>query len=345
MLSVEKQLFGFLESGEEVHRYNIVTPKMRLSVLDLGATVQSLWVPDKNGVMKDVVLGFDSVYDYIRQTSYMGAVVGRCANRIAGASFTLEGQTYRLFKNDGENHLHGGKCGFDKRLWNASVLENGISFSLESPDGDEGYPGKLSVTVSYILQENSALRLEYSASSDKTTVCGLTNHTYFNFSQGDILGHTVKLYSEYYSPTDNNSIPYALESVRNTPMDFSKPASVGEKMDFSFEQIKKAGGYDHNYAVYGYDGGLRPCACVSDGKSGISLKVYTTMPGMQFYTGNFIQSAVPGKNGAEYRPYSGLCVETQYFPNAVNSGAVPSPILNAGSVQSSVTVWEFGKIT
>lgn len=345
MLNVEKQLFGFLDDGGEVYRYNIVTPDLKLSVLNLGATVQSLCVRDKNGAMRDVALGFDTVYDYTRQTFYMGAVVGRCANRTANGEFVLNGQKYTLFKNDGRNHLHGGKTGFDKKLWRAETLENGISFTLESPDGDEGYPGRLCVTVNYILQNETELRLEYRAVSDKTTVCNLTNHTYFNLSGGkDILSHRVKLYSNAYSPTDEENIPLGtLEKTDNTPMDFKTPGTVGEKMNFDFAQIKKARGYDHNFAVENYDGTLRPCAEIYSPESGISLDVYTTLPGMQFYTGNFINGNVPGKGGAVYGPYGGLCVETQYFPNAVNNGDMPSPIINANKVQKSVTLWRFSE--
>ncbi len=336
--------FGSLPDGGEVLCVSLRGGGLECEVLNYGGALRSLVVPSRRGPL-DVALGFDSVEAYREQAGFCGALVGRCANRIGGARFTLGGREYRLPQNDGGNHLHGGPAAFDKRLWTIEEAAEGrLTLSLVSEDGDAGYPGRLDVRVSYTLADG-ALEIDYFAVSDADTVCNLTSHAYFNLSghaSGPVNAQRVCVFADAYTPADAALIPTGeLATVEGTPMDLRGGVVIGEGADLPFEALRLAGGYDHNWAVNGRPGVLRPAARAESDETGVRMEVLTTQPGVQLYTGNGMDGFPRGKGGAPYARRWGFCLETQAFPNAVNQPNFPSPVLKKGEEYRHKTVFRF----
>jgi len=319
-----------------------------ISVLEYGAIVQSIRVPDREGRVADVVLGYDTVAEYERDRFYLGAVVGRCAGRIGGAAFTLDGTRYALSPNDPPNHLHGGFRGFGKVTWHGEPFEDasgaGVVLEHTSPDGDEGYPGTLDVRVTCMLSREGVLSVEYHAVTDRPTPVNLTQHSYFNLAgegSGDVLDHELTVHAQSFTPLDDRLLPTGeIVSVEGTPLDFRAPHRVGERIGVDDEQLRIAGGYDHNFVIDGEPGALRPAARLADPASGRVLEVFTTEPGMQLYTGNFLDG-LAGKGGHRYGPRAGLCLETQHFPDSPNQPGFPSVVLRPGEAYRSRTEFRF----
>ncbi|MGA2413472.1 MAG: aldose epimerase family protein [Candidatus Sulfotelmatobacter sp.] len=342
---IGKQPFGHTADGTAVDVYSLKNKQVEVRIMTYGGIIVSLRTPDRNGKFDDVVLGFDSVDQYIaKNTPYFGALIGRYANRIAHGSFQLDGKTYATPKNNGDNTLHGGIRGFDKVVWGGKQIPDGIELSYVSKDGEEGFPGTLTTTVRYTLNGN-ALRIDYSASTDKDTVLNLTNHAYFDLAgqgTGDILGHVVKIDSDEMTPVDAGLIPTGeLKSVGGTPFDFRKPHAVGERIDVNDEQLHLGRGYDHNFVLELKPGELKEAAEVYEPTSGRILQVLTDQPGVQLYSGNFLDGTITGKEGRVYKQRYGLCLETQHFPDSPNHPKFPSTELKPGEKFHSVTVYKF----
>ena len=342
---IGKQPFGHTADGTAVDVYSLKNKQVEVRIMTYGGIIVSLRTPDRNGKFDDVVLGFDSVDQYIaKNTPYFGALIGRYANRIAHGSFQLDGKTYATPKNNGDNTLHGGIRGFDKVVWGGKQIPDGIELSYVSKDGEEGFPGTLTTTVRYTLNGN-ALRIDYSASTDKDTVLNLTNHAYFDLAgqgTGDILGHVVKIDSDEMTPVDAGLIPTGeLKSVGGTPSDFRKPHAVGERIDVNDEQLHLGRGYDHNFVLELKPGELKEAAEVYEPTSGRILQVLTDQPGVQLYSGNFLDGTITGKEGRVYKQRYGLCLETQHFPDSPNHPKFPSTELKPGEKFHSVTVYKF----
>ncbi len=334
-ISVEKRPFGITAGGQEVCAYILANDRLSVEILDYGATIRRLLV--KNGdAWTDVVLGYDTLAEYEHNDGYLGACVGRVGNRIGGAAFTLNGEHFALAKNDGENHLHGGLRGFDKYVWAAQVLEHGVRFSRVSPDGEEGYPGTMNVGVSYLLNDDT-LTLEYEASSDRDTLCNLTNHSYFNLNgSGSVLGHTLQISAEEFLENSAATLPTGKKlPAAGTPFDFRTAKPVGQDLGADDVQLHNCGGYDHNFCL-----SASPAAVLCGDLSGIEMTVRTTLPGIQFYAANFLTPR-RGKDGAAYAPRSGLCLETQYYPNAMACDGFEKPILRAGALWHHTTELSF----
>lgn len=347
-MNIHKHPFGKLPDGPDVERYTLENDDgVTVQIITYGGIITTLRTPDRDGNLGDVVLGFDSLDGYLAGHPYFGCIVGRFANRIAGGRFTLDGVTYQLAVNNGPNHLHGGVSGFDKKLWRASTgrSDGAVSLALSylSPDGEEHYPGNLSVTVTYTLTRDDALYIGYSARTDKPTILNLTNHTYFNLaSRGDILDHEVTINADRFTPVSESLIPTGeLQPVEGTPLDFRQPQRIGARIDDAHEQLVRAGGYDHNFVINGAMGELRFAARVYEPSSGRTLEVYTTEPGMQLYTGNFLNGTITGKGGMVYGRRTGLCLETQHFPDSPNQPNFPSVVLRPGEAFRSTTVFKF----
>ena len=314
-------------------------------ILTYGGALRCLTVPDRNGRSVDVVLGFDSLEDYMEQTGFLGALIGRFGNRIGNAEFELDGKRYELFKNDGANHLHGGRRGFDKRIWKIEARDDTkLALSLVSEDGEEGYPGRLEVYVLYELKED-ALEISYRAFSDADTLCNLTNHAYYNLSghdSGTVETQLIKINASHYTPTDAGLIPTGeIADVTGTPMDLREPVVIGERADLDFEALRFGGGFDHNYAIDGADGTLRLAAVAESRETGIVLETWTTLPGVQFYSGNGMAGLPKGKNGAPYDRRWGFCLETQVYPDAPHHANFPSALLKKGAEYRTKTVYRF----
>ena len=342
---METKSFGKTRDGRETVLITLKNDEMECRVADYGATLVSLRVPGKDGEARDVVLGFDSVEGYESHRAYFGASIGRYANRIGGSSFELRGVRYDVTPNQPPNHLHGGASGFDKRVWDHAPIPGGVRFSLRSPDMDEGYPGNLDVSIEFTL-ERRALKIKYSATSDADTVCNLTNHSYFNLDghdAGTAMDHALKLYSREYTPVaDAGCITSGeIAAVEGTPMDFREPTRIGERIDMGFEQLAFGSGYDHNWVVEGEIGKLRPAAEARGQKSGIAMKVETTLPGIQFYAGNLLTDCPPGKGGAGYGRRCAFCLETQFYPDSPNKPSFPQPLLEKGGIWEHTTVFRF----
>jgi aldose 1-epimerase len=322
---------------------------MQAKILNYGGTVVSLLVPDRNGRLGDVVLGFDDPAAYRTSHPFFGVIVGRYGNRIAKGKFKLDGIAYVLAKNNGPNHLHGGLKGFDKQGWTAEPFAaergTGVRFSYTSLDGEQGYPGTLKATVTYTLTDSNTLRIDYEAVTDKPTVVNLTNHSYFNLSAGlspDILNHDMTIFADRITAVDKGLIPTGeLRPVEGTPFDFREPRKIGDRINDPDDQIQKGGGYDHNFVLNGWDGTLRTAAAVYDSASGRLMEVATTEPGMQFYTGNFLDGTVVGRGGAVYHKRAGFCLETQHFPDSPNKPKFPSTVLRPGETYRTTTVYRF----
>jgi len=321
---------------------------MGVRLTNYGATVTAIRVPDRNGKVADVALGYDSLEGYVNALDrpYFGAIVGRYGNRIAKGRFHLDGKTYTLAKNNGENHLHGGNMGFDKVIWNAKVLSpRSIRFSLLSKDGEEGYPGNLSVRVTYTLENDNALRIDYTATTDKATPVNLTNHTYFNLAgEGSptILNHELMIAADAFTPVDKGLIPTGeIRNVTGTPFDFRKPKPIGRDIGKSDRQLAYGLGYDHNWVLNERPGENALAATLYEPQSGRVLEVFTDEPGLQFYCGNFLDGRLRGKSGKPYLHRSALCLETQHFPDSPNHPAFPSTILRPGQTYKTTTVYRF----
>ena len=347
--TIVKSPFGRTADGTTIDLFTLTNAHgMEVRAISYGATVTSIRVPDRNGKLDDVVLGFDTMDGYLGNHPYFGAVVGRYGNRIAKGQFTLDGKTYQLATNNGPNHLHGGVKGFDKVVWQGEPFERdgiaGVVYTHTSPDGDEGYPGTLVARVTYTLNASNELTVEYDATSDKATPINLTQHSYFNLGgdgAGDILGHELTIDADRYTPVDATLIPTGeLAPVDGTPFDFRKTTAIGARIDADHQQIEYGKGYDHNWVLNGAS--LRHAARLADPKSGRTLDVSTTEPGVQFYAGNFLDGTITGKAGHVYRHRSGLCLETQHFPDSPNHANFPSSILRAGARYQSKTVFAFG---
>lgn len=350
MPTVTERPFGKLPDGTEVRLFTLDNGRgMRAMVTNYGGIVTSLVVPDRAGQGADVVLGYDSLESYLRATPYFGALVGRYANRIAKARFTLDGKTYPLTANDGANSLHGGGRGFDKLPWEATPStdssEAALRLHLVSPDGDEGYPGRLDVTMTYAVTDSNELRITYQAATDKPTVLNLSHHSYFDLAghaAGDILGHELMLAADRFTPVDSTLIPTGeLRSVAGTPMDFLTPTAIGARIGQDDQQLRLGKGYDHNWVVNGPAGTLRLAARVREPRSGRVMEVRTTEPGIQFYSGNFLDGTNAGKGGTPYRHRAGFCLETQHFPDSPNHPGFPSTVLRPGQEFHSTTVYRF----
>jgi aldose 1-epimerase len=348
--SLKKQSFGKTAAGEEVDLYTLTNKNgVEAGIMTYGAIVVSLKVPDRTGAVADVVLGFDSLDGYLKEHPYFGAIVGRWGNRIAKGRFKLNGVEYKLAVNNGENHLHGGIKGFDKAVWKARDVSTPDAASLElshlSKDGDEGYPGNLSVTVTYTLTGANELKIDYLATTDKDTVLNLTNHSYFNLAgqgEGDVLSHEVMINADRFLPVDAGLIPTGeLKPVKDTPFDFTQPTAIGARINQNDEQLKRGRGYDHCYVLNGSGGALALAARVREPNSGRELEVLTTEPAMQLYTANFLDGTIKGKGGKAYQFRYAFCMETQHYPDSPNQPAFPSVVLKPGAKYQSTTIYRF----
>lgn len=349
-MSTEVTSIGRLEDGREARLYSLINSKgVKAEISNYGGIVASIYVPDRNGKPEDVVLGYKSLEGFQKQDAYFGAIVGRHANRVEDSVFELNGVSYKLASNDGKNHLHGGKCGFDKKLWDAKTLSDSGKESLElkylSRDGEENYPGNLEVKVIYTLTDENALVIDYYAETDKDTVVNLTNHSYFNLGghdSGNALKHELMINADFFTPISNQCIPTGeIKSVKGTPMDFTALRPIGEGIAVNDEQIRCGNGYDHNWVLKVSGENPEKAAELYHPESGRVMEVYTTKPGVQFYSGNFMSGNDKHKDGAIYTNRGGLCLETQYFPNAMKYRHFPSPILKAGELYHHTTIYKF----
>jgi len=345
-MALKKRSFGVTAGGREVYLYTLENSKgMKVEVTDFGANLVKLLVPDANEKVADVVLGFDTVAGYEVNEPFFGAVVGPNANRIGGATFELEGKKYTLAVNDGANNLHSDRDqGYHKQIWDVEEGDNWITFTIKDADGNMGFPGNKELSLTYTLDEENALTLKYHGISDKKAVINPTNHTYFNLDghdSGSITEHRIWLNADAFTPTTADLIPTGeIAPVKGTPMDLTEGAVIGEGIDADFEPLVLAGGYDHNWVLNGWDGNLRQFAEVTAPVSGRKMLAYTTLPGVQFYAGNFIIQEF-GKGGAVYEKRGGFCLETQYYPNSINIPSFPSCVFGEGREYDSVTVYKF----
>jgi len=345
--SVTSRVFGTTPSGETVELYTLKNAKgMEADISTYGGVVVALKVPDRSGKLGDVVLGFDDFKGYLIPPPYFGAIIGRYGNRIAHARFTLDGVEYKLAKNDGDNSLHGGTRGFDKVLWKAQQGPgNSLELTYLSKDGEEGYPGNLSVKVVYTVTDNNELKIDYTATTDKDTVLNLTNHSYFNLKgegNGNILGHEVMINADKFTPIDKGLIPTGeLRSVAGTPFDFRQPHTIGERINENNEQLVLAHGYDDNFILNRTGPGLSLAARVTEPSTGRVMEVLTTQPALQFYTGNFLDGTIHGKGGKVYGRRSAFCMETQHYPDSPNQPSFPSTELKPGETYHETTVYRF----
>ena len=334
--------FGQTPDGTAVSIYKLSNDAdFEVSITNYGGAITSIKTPDRNGMVADVVLGYESLDDYIKNPRYFGCIAGRHANRIAKGRFTLDGTEYQLAQNNGANHLHGGYKGFDKVVWSARETANGLELSYLSQDGEQNYPGNLSVTVKYSMASNNELKIDYSATTDQATIVNLTNHSYFNLAGGgDILSHELMLNADNFTPVSKDLIPTGeISHVEATPMNFTAAKPIGRDINEAYDQLGFTGGYDHNFVLNG--SGMKFAAQLHEPKSGRTLRIHTTEPGIQFYSGNFLDGTLKGKGGVVYQKYAGLCLETQHFPDAPNHDNFPSTVLRPGETYSHITVLEF----
>lgn len=341
-------IWGHTADGTAVPIYTLTSGQVEVRVMAYGAKLVSVRTPDRNGKVQDIVLGYDSLADYLADNkTYFGAVVGRYGNRIAHGKFSLDGKTYQIPLNNGANTLHGGTKGFDQYVWQAKEVPGGVEFTHVSPDGDMGYPGTLTAHIKYTLSGNT-LRLDYSATTDKDTVLNLTNHAYYNLNgddQGTILNMKVQLDADKFTPVDSGLIPTGeLRPVAGTALDFLQPETIGSRIDDTSEQMKLGGGYDFNFVLRGAPGTLRPAATVVDPDNGRKMTVETTEPGIQFYSGNFLDGTFTGRHGVKYQKHAGFCLETQHYPDSPNHPDFPSTELRPGHTYHSTTTITFGVV-
>lgn len=356
--AIEKSTFGHLPDGRQVDIYRITNANgIELRITNYGGIIVSLRTPDVQGTLDDIVLGFDSLEDYLSDTyrdanPYFGALIGRYANRIANGRFSLNGETHELASNDGDHHLHGGRRGFDKVLWQAEPFDNdegaGLVLNYTSEDGEEGYPGRLETQVTYTLTDNDELAVEYQATTDKATPVNLTQHSYFNLQgegRGNILDHYLTIHADAFTPVDDTLIPTGeIRPVNDTPFDFSEPTPIGERIEQDNRQLEVGGGYDHNFVIVDASSSIDEpvlAARVWEPESGRLLEVATTEPGLQFYSGNSLAGDLVGKRGEAYGPRSGFALETQHYPDSPNQEGFPSTILEPGDTYRSRTIFTF----
>jgi aldose 1-epimerase len=342
--------FGSMPDGTSISKYTLTNSSgMTMSVINYGGIITHLNAPDKNGTFEDVVLGYDSLSGYLKSSPYFGALIGRYGNRIAKGKFILDGKTYSLGQNNGPNNLHGGPNGFDKRVWNIEehAVDNGSALKLSylSKDMEEGYPGNLQAEVIYHLTDSNELRINYRATTDKKTIVNLTQHTYFNLSgntKTDILSHELFINADKFVPVDKTLIPTGeLKNVSETPFDFKTPVAIGARINKDDQQLKAGGGYDHCWALNRTSDSLELAATLHDPATGRVMSVYTTEPGIQFYSGNFLDGSITGKYNTVYKHRYGLCLETEHFPDSPNQKNFPPVILSPGEVYSTQTVYTF----
>jgi aldose 1-epimerase len=355
---VKQESFGKTADGREAKVFTLTNSKGgEVRLTDYGATVVSLKMPDRSGKSDDIVLGMSSIDGYTNEAyqkanPYLGAIAGRYANRIAKAKFTLGGTEYKLAANNGANNLHGGKVGFDKVFWSGREVpaENGsaVEFTYLSKDGEEGFPGNLTARVLYTLTDNNELKIDYTATTDKETVVNLTHHSYFNLAgagSGDILNHRLQIFADKFTPIDKESIPTGeSKPVEGTPFDFRQAKAIGKDIESTDEQIKNGKGFDHNFVVNGENGKLRPAAIVTEEGSGRVMEVTTTEPGIQLYTGNYLDGSLKGTTGASFNLRTGFCLETQHYPDSPNRPDFPSTVLKPGETYRTSTVYKFSTV-
>lgn len=349
-MKIDKKDFGKISDDTVVDLFTLVNDnRMKVQITNYGGTITSIFVPDKKGNLADVVLGFDNLEEYLKESPYFGCIIGRFGNRIAKGLFVLDGKEYQMAINDGPNHLHGGLKGFDKVIWFPEIIERkdriALKLSYLSKDGEEGYPGNLTVEVTYWLTNENEIIIEYHAKTDKKTIVNLTNHSYFNLRDAGhtpILNHELTLHADYFTPIDNTLIPTGeLRKVENTPFDFSRSLKIGARIEANEEQIKFAGGYDHNLVLRGRAGELRLVAKAFEPETGRVLEVLTTEPGIQLYSGNFLDGTIKGKNGIVYQKRHAFCLETQHYPDSPNKPDFPSTVLIPGEEYKSTTIYKF----
>lgn len=341
--------FGTMPDGTPVEEITLQCGALSCAILTYGGALRSLTVPDRKGNPVDILLGFDRLEDYRAQDSYLGALVGRYANRIGDSRFSLNGVEYPLAANNGKNHLHGGLVGFDKQVWTVEACsQNALTLTLSSPDGQEGYPGNLQVRVTYTLTED-ALTLDYQAQCDQDTLCNLTNHAYFNLNghqSGPVGEQYIQIFADAYTPTDTGSIPTGeIAPVEGTPMDLRQGRKIGEHVDDDFAQLTLAGGYDHNWVLAQAPRELTSAAKAWSEETGVVLEALTTLPGIQFYSGNYLDGCPAGKGGAPYDKRWGFCLETQFFPDSPNRPNFPSAVLKAGETYRHQTVYRISTLS
>lgn len=345
-MSVTTKVFGKTEEGKEVTLFTVENKNgMKAEFIDYGANIVSLYVPDKDGKFDDIVLGFDTVAGYEVNGCFFGSFIGRHGNRIGDAKFELNGVTYELEKNDGANNLHGGTPGYNKVMYDTKVTDNSVTFSRVSPDMEQGYPGNLEISVTYTITDDNELKIDYEAKSDKDTLCNVTNHSYFNLkghNGGEITDHKVWIQANAFTETSDDLIPNGnIVDVTGTPMDFRTKKAIGTDIEADYKPLIIAGGYDHNYALdKKTPGKVEKVAELSEDTTGRTMEVYTDLPGMQLYTGNFIEKE-DGKEGTEYTKRTGVCFETQFFPNSVNVPSFDSCVIKAGETFTSTTIYKF----
>jgi aldose 1-epimerase len=348
--TVTSQPFGTTADGIAVEEYTLTNANgMEVKLITYGGTITSIRVPDKDGNMDNVVLGFDNLADYETRSPFFGSIIGRYGNRIANATFTLEGETYTLAANNGVNSLHGGVLGYDNVVWTAETVEGdgevGVSLTYLSPDGEEGYPGNLSITVVYTLTDADEIRIDYTATTDKATVVNLTNHSYFNLAgngSGSIDDHVITINADAYTPVDATLIPTGeLAPVEGTPFDLRQPTPIGDGIRSGDEQMVLGRGYDHNFVLNREGDGLELAATVSEPTTGRTMEVWTTEPGIQFYSGNFLDGTLIGSSGTMYRQGEAFCLETQHYPDSPNQPDFPSTVLQPGDTYETTTVYKF----
>ena len=347
---ITSEPFGTAPDGTKVQLFTLTNKNgVSVQITNYGGIVTTLKVPDKKGNFDDVVLGFYTLGEYLERSPHFGCLVGRFGNRIAGGKFALNGMEYHLFINNGPNSLHGGKEGFDKKVWIPETIlmkdAAGLKLSYLSPDGEENYPGNLKVEAIYTLNDDNELILTFNAVTDKTTVLNLTQHSYFNLKgqgEGDILDHIIQFNSSKFLPIDSTSIPLGpLMDVEGTPFDFRHPKTIGADIEKENEQLKNAGGYDHSFVVDGYNSELKLACTVTEPVSGRVMEVWTTEPAVQFYTGNFLDGSLTGKDGKVYKQRYGFCLEAQHFPDSPNHPDYPSTVLNPGETYNQTTIYKF----
>lgn len=347
-MNIISKHFGVMPEGNQVRLYTLINDGgIEVSITNYGGAITSIKVPDRNSVLGDIVLGYETLDEYVRNPRYLGCLVGRHANRIARGKFSLHGADYQLAQNNGPNHLHGGFKGFDKRLWYADeeVADGSVVLHLDyfSRDGEENYPGDLTVKVCYTLSAANELGIEYQAATDKDTIVNLTNHSYFNLAgRGNILGHELMLHANSFTPVSKDLIPTGeIRSVEGTPMDFRTSRTIGSQIAEPYDQLGFTGGYDHNFVLNEGNGSMRVAARVHEPSTGRVVEVLTTQPGIQFYSGNFLDGALTGKGEVVYQKYAGFCLEPQHFPDAPNQPNFPTTVLRRGEVYKQATVFRF----
>jgi aldose 1-epimerase len=347
---IEKKLFGRLNDGTEVYEFTLQNPGgMRVKIINYGAIVMSIEVPDRNGKLGDVILGYDDLDGYINDNSYQGAIVGRYGNRIAKGKFTLEDIEHQVTVNDGENHLHGGRKGFFKSIWNVEPIKSETDPALKltylSPDGEEGYPGNVNIEVIYTITEENALKIEYTGTTDKITILNPTHHSYFNLKADPnktILDNELMINADKTTEVGAGLIPTGkLVDVENTPMDFRTPTKIGARINADDAQLKLGFGYDHNWVLNNFDKQIRKAVELYDSSTGRLMEIFTDQPGMQFYSGNFLDGTIKGKKGISYQYRTGLCLEAQLFPDSPNKPDFPSATLKPGEKYSQTTIYKF----